>query len=136
MTVVLDSWAVLAWIQAEAPAQAKVDDLLRHASTGRNEVFMSLINLGEVYYLLARRPGAAAAEQFLADLPTMPIQALLPDRKLVLDAARLKSRFAVSYADAFAVQTALRQKARLMTGDPEILALSKREPVQLMWIGS
>jgi len=51
------------------------------------------LNLGEVFYLIAKRHGAAPAERFLSDLPMMPIQAVVPDRKLILDAARLKSRF-------------------------------------------
>jgi ribonuclease VapC len=79
------------------------------------------LNLGEVFYLIAKRHGAAPAERFLSDLPMMPIQAVVPDRKLILDAARLKSRFPISYADAFAVETARQQKAALVTGDPELL---------------
>jgi len=33
-------------------------------------------------------------------LPMMPVQALVPDQRLILDAARLKGRFAISCADA------------------------------------
>lgn len=97
---------------------------------------MCLINVGEVFYLVAKRHGAALAERFLSELPMMPIQALLPDRRLILEAARLKSRFPISYADAFAVETARQQKAPLVTGDPEILELSKREPIELVWLGT
>jgi uncharacterized protein len=97
---------------------------------------MCLINVGEVFYLIAKRKGAAVAERFLAEFPMMPIQAVLPDQKLILDAARLKSRHAISYADAFAVETARRQKAALMTGDPELLRVSKQEPIELIWIGA
>jgi hypothetical protein len=34
------------------------------------------------------------------------------------DAARLKSRFPISYADAFAIETARRQRVALVTGKP------------------
>lgn len=133
---VLDSWAMIAWLQGEEPARDKVRSILEQASRGEATASMSLINIGEVFYLIAKRYGAARAERLLSDLPTMPIRALLPDRKLILDAARRKSRFPISYADAFAVETARQQKAALVTGDPELLALSKREPIDLMWVGA
>jgi ribonuclease VapC len=127
---------MLAWLQGEEPARAKVRDILESASRGETVASMSMINIGEVFYLIAKRRGAAIAERFLAELPMMPLQALLPDRKLILSAARLKSRFPVSYADAFAVETARQQKAALVTGDPELFELAKREPIELVWVGS
>jgi predicted nucleic acid-binding protein len=42
----------------------------------------------------------------------------------------------MSYADAFAVETARQEKAALVTGDPELLNLSKREPVEILWVGT
>lgn len=132
---VLDSWAMIAWLQGEEPARGKVRDILDRASRGETAASMSLINVGEVFYLIAKRHGAASAERFLADLPMLPIRALLPDRRLILDAARLKSRFPISYADAFAVETARQQHAALVTGDPELFELSNREPIDLLWVG-
>jgi ribonuclease VapC len=112
-----------------------VRELLEGASRGETKVSISLINVGEVFYLIAKRHGAAPAERFLADLAMMPIQALLPDRRLILGAARLKSRYPISYADAFAVETAREQNTILVTGDPELWQLSKQEPVELLWVG-
>jgi predicted nucleic acid-binding protein len=132
---VLDSWAIIGWLQGEEPARAKVRELLEQAARGAAKVSISLINVGEVFYLIAKRHGAAPAERFLADLAMMPIQALLPDRKLILGAARLKSRHPISYADAFAAETAREQNAILVTGDPELWQLSKREPIDLLWLG-
>jgi predicted nucleic acid-binding protein len=49
---------------------------------------------------------------------------LVPVREpYILEAARLKARHSMSYADAFAVATARLARAPLLTGDPEILAL-------------
>ena len=132
---VLDSWAIMGWLQGEEPARTKVRELLEQASRGAAKVSISLINVGEVFYLIAKRHGAAPAERFLADLAMMPIQSLLPDRKLILGAARLKSRYPISYADAFAAETAREQNAILVTGDPELWRLSKREPIDLLWVG-
>jgi predicted nucleic acid-binding protein len=135
-TNVLDSWVVIGWLQGEEPARAKVREIFEQADRGEARASISLINVGEVFYLIAKRHGAAAAERFLSELPMWPIQALLPDRKLILDAARLKGRFPISYADAFAVETARQQNAALVTGDPELLRLSKREPIELIWVGA
>jgi ribonuclease VapC len=127
---------MIAWLQGEEPARSKVREILEGAAgTSSGDVGMSMINIGEVFYLLAKRRGAAIAERFLSEVPTMPIQSLVPDRRLILDAARLKSKFTISYADAFAVETARRQRAALVTGDPELLALSKSEPIELVWAG-
>ena len=132
---VLDSWAMIGWLQGEEPASAKVRELLEQASRGETTVAMSLINVGEVFYLIAKRHGAAPAERFLAEFAMMPIQALLPDRRLILKAARMKSRYPISYADAFAVETAREQNAILVTGDPELRQLSKQEPIEVFWVG-
>jgi ribonuclease VapC len=126
---------MIGWLQGEEPARTQVRELLEQAARGAAKVGISLINVGEVFYLIAKRHGAALAERFLSDLAMMPMQALLPDRKLILGAARLKSRYAISYADAFAVETAREQNATLVTGDPELWQLCKREPIEIHWLG-
>ena len=44
---------------------------------------------------------------------------------LALSAAKLKAAYPISYADAFAVASAKAERARLATGDPEILTLPR-----------
>jgi len=83
---------------------------------------MSSINLGEVYYALVKSHGLAIADDRTAAI-RRAIRIEDPDWALVVDAARLKARGGVSYADAFCVATAERHGAPLYTGDPEILAL-------------
>ena len=53
-------------------------ELLERATRSETKLGISLINAGEVFYLIAKRHGAALAERFLAELATMPIQPLLP----------------------------------------------------------
>ncbi len=48
-----------------------------------------------------------------------------PDESLVLAAAIIKADHRLSYADAFAVATAERHRAPLLTPDPEILATDR-----------
>lgn len=115
MTVVLDSWAVLRYLEDSSPVAEVVSDLL-----GREKPLMSWINLGEVHYVLRRLHGEDAATETVRDLRDV-IDARLPDESLVIDAARIKADHPMAYADAFAAALAVAFDATLWTGDPELL---------------
>ncbi len=93
---------------------------------------MNEVNIGEVYYLTAKERSLDKAEEFLHRLETLPIRALSNTFTQVLAAARLKAQVPVSYADAFAVATAIREQARLVTGDPELRSVAHL--VEIHWI--
>lgn len=115
MTVVLDSWAVLRYLEDAQPAAGTVADLL-----DRERPLMSWINLGEVHYVLRRIQGEDDATETVRDLRDV-IDARLPDERLVLDAARIKADHPMAFADAFAAALTVAQDAALWTGDPELL---------------
>jgi ribonuclease VapC len=114
-TVVLDSWAVLRFLEDSPPAAAAVEELLEHSRP-----LMSWINLGEVHYVLRRGAGEDAAIETVRDLRAR-IDVRLPDESQILTAAQIKADNPMSYADAFAVALALDSDAEVWTGDPEIL---------------
>lgn len=116
MTVVLDSWAVLALLRGEPSGPAVRDRLQAERSV------ISWINLGEVLYLECRRVGRERAEGAIAAVVDV-VDAELPDVRAVRDAAGWKAAGGLAYADAFAVATAVRHGAELLTGDPEIVAI-------------
>ena len=60
----LDSYAVLAWIQDEPGAQ-RVEDLFYAAQKNQEKVLISVINLGEVFYRCARARDLHFAEPLL-----------------------------------------------------------------------
>ncbi len=115
MTVVLDSWAVLRYLEDLEPAASMVAELLQH-----ERPMMSWINLGEVFYVVRRAAGEEEAASTLRDLRDV-LTAQLPDERRVIDAARIKVDFQLAYADAFAAATAQHHDAELWTGDPELL---------------
>jgi ribonuclease VapC len=80
---------------------------------------MSWINLGEVYYIVERRAGTDRATRVVQNLRHQ-LSLDLPSEARVLEAARIKARYPMAYADAFAVATAIAHGATLLTGDPEI----------------
>lgn len=115
MTVVLDSWAVLRYLEDTSPVAGAVGDLL-----GREKPLMSWINLGEIHDVLRRLHGEDAATETVRDLRDV-IDARLPDETLVVDAARIKADHPMAYADAFAAALTVAFDATLWTGDPELL---------------
>ena len=134
MRKVLDSWALIAWILGEQSAARKLRMMLLAAEAGDLTLTMSMLNVGEVYYLLAKRRGQNEAETFIADFAAMPIQARVPTASSIMGAARLKGRFTISYADAFAIQAAIEENAPLVSGDPEIRAVAETGIVDLEWV--
>lgn len=49
-----------------------------------------------------------------------------------MEAAKIKGRYPVSYADAFAIATTLELEATLVTGDPEYNAVSTL--IEILWL--
>lgn len=135
MVKILDAWALMAWLRAEDPARLKVRGLLDTASRGEVELVMNMVNVGEVYYLVAKERDRPQAEIFLADFQTMPVQIVGAPNDLILEAARWKSRYPISYADAFALATAIRRRGALVTGDPDFKPIRDAGIVELDWIG-
>lgn len=132
---VLDSWAVLAWLKDQAPAADAIDTLWRLAEGGKLRLLANIVNIGEVYYISAKAKGIASAELILQRLQELPLEIRPAPNSLVLEAARLKSQFSIAYADAFAAVTAIREKAPLVTGDPELKSLANTGTVKIEWVG-
>ena len=119
---ILDSFAVLAYLAAEA-GMPRVREVLRDASAGRCSVYLSLINLGEVAYIVERERGLARAQETLGLIDQLPIQILPASREVVMAAAHVKAEYPMAYADAFAVVAAQNLDAVILTGDPEFEAV-------------
>ncbi|MCY4422494.1 MAG: PIN domain-containing protein [Acidimicrobiaceae bacterium] len=115
MSVVLDSWAILRYLEDSDPAASAVAGLLDSETPT-----VSWINLGEVFYILRRRAGETQALAAVRDLRHV-LEAELPTSERVLEAARIKAEHRMAYADAFAAATAAGHGATLWTGDPELL---------------
>lgn len=118
MSVVVDSWAVLSWLDGEQPAAAVVEAAID------GQPVISWISLLEVHYRIERKQGAASAERVLRDLRG-PLLFDLPLERRMVEAARVKAAHSIALADCFAVATAEAFDAELYTGDPEIIALDR-----------
>jgi len=114
----LDSFAILAFLNDEEGAE-RVAALLEESSSGGPPLLVNEINVGEVYYIVAKHRSEEAAEHVLGHLEMLPLELVPNDFADVLDAARVKARFPLSYADAFALATAIRFDATVVTHDLE-----------------
>ncbi len=123
---VVDSWAILAFLRAEEPGAGMMRRYLRRAQGGSLRLLLNVVNLGEVFYRLIQLTDETQAGIRLGQVKALPIDIVPVRESLVLEAARIKARHPLSYADAFAVATGRVENAPVITGDPEILALPAR----------
>ena len=114
----LDSFALLAYLNDEA-GKTRVQALLSLAEERKCRLVMCMVNLGEVLYITERKCGLPLAQSVLALVESLPVELLDASRDLVLDAAHVKAHHVLSYADAYAVAAAMRERAVVLTGDPE-----------------
>jgi len=119
VSVCLDSWAILAWLDGEEPAFSRLEQVVP------TRPVVSWVNLVEVYYRIERDHGRSAADETLRELRAA-LAPDLPGTARMIEAARLKARAAIALGDCFAVVTAAAHGLALLTGDPEILDLADR----------
>jgi len=131
MTKVLDSWALLCYLERE-PGVEKIIDLFTKAVDSSQPLFMCVVNWGEVYYQVARRWGESRAREIERIIQTLPIKVVEADQDLTREAARFKAIHKMSYADCFAAALARLRKADLVTGDREFKAVEKE--IKILWL--
>lgn len=125
MSVVFDTQAILVLYMGEKGAE-RIADLLVNILEGKIRGYMNVVNLAELYYILARKSGKVAEEKEKS-LRSFGVK-IIPVRDsddLWKEAAILKAGHALSIADAFAAATAKTLRSRLVTGsDPEFEGIS------------
>src|SRR5579863_5369946 len=119
-------------MSARQPASGFVGKLLSVADAGKTRLLMSAINVGEVYYFLRKHHNEALAESWREASRTLPVTIEVPASDDIWNAATLKSRFPIAYADAFAAALAQKYNCPLVTGDPE---LRRVDQLEVDWIG-
>jgi predicted nucleic acid-binding protein len=86
----------------------QVEEWLAKAEQKETDIFVSVVNLGEVYYRMQKVGQPEAAEEFLQDIRirAIPIKMTLATNGRVRAAAKLKARYPIAYADRFAAALA------------------------------
>ena len=107
-----------------------VEALLSRACASGRQLWMTTVNLGEVWYSLARRESEEAAEAKVRKFLEMGVHVAGVDWALTRRAARLKTKYRLAYADCFAAALAQQLRCTVVTGDPEFRQLEKEVKVQ------
>lgn len=128
---VLDTWAVIAFLEDE-PSGVQVEDLIATAHEEQIPIYMSVINVGEVWYTIAREVSEEEANASVKVLHDLRIQFEDVDWTLTQEAARIKSQNKMSYADCYAAALAKVKKADLVTGDNEFKPLDSE--IKISWV--
>lgn len=130
-TRVLDSWALLAYFEGQKEG-ARVKGLLQETAEKGNHLLMSVVNWGEVLYIVESRYGKAKAQDVERIMEQTPIEVIDADKGLTRQAAHLKATHKMPYGDCFAAALALERKAPLLTGDKDFKALERS--LRIHWL--
>jgi len=128
---VLDSYAVITYLQRQAGYE-DVAAIFDECVTKDREVFLCIVNWGEVIYHALRTGGEQRARLAEDILHALPINLIEANRELTHQAARIKAFNKMSYADCFAAALAMKNKCELMTGDKEFKHVEK--DIKIRWI--
>ncbi len=119
---VVDASALVAFLDNRSGA-AKIGELFSGAVQSDQPLFMSVVNWGEVYYVIWRARGEGVADEMLVEIARLPIETIDADVAGARLAATLKARFGLPYADCFAAALAISTKAVVVTADTDFKVL-------------
>jgi predicted nucleic acid-binding protein len=122
---VLDANAVIRYFKVgNARGGEKVQDLFLQAQRNQARLSMSVINMGEVLYILIKNIGEQRALHYIQVLQH-GVTIVEADVSQMIQAATLKHRYKLGYADSFAAALALSSRATLVSADPSFESIGK-----------
>ena len=128
---IFDSHALLKFFQKEKGYE-KVFHLLGEIRKTGAAKYIDAIHLGEIIYSTKKEFGDQKKLEVLANIERLNFTILPIPNSLIFRAAEYKAQYALSYADCFALASALEHKATLVTGDPEFKKVEHL--VGIVWI--
>jgi predicted nucleic acid-binding protein len=128
---VLDASAVISFFESRSGAE-EVEELLAQAVAGRTELFMSVVNWGEVYYSTWRAHGHDAARKTAAEISQLAIEVVNADSELTKSVAELHVKHNLPYADCFAAALTKVRKAQLATSDQDFAKV--KSEIEIMFL--
>ena len=93
---------------------------------------MSVVNWGEVFYVLWQRRGEEVARRAIENLSRLSIQPVSVDFEQSLKAGEIKTRHKIPYVDCLAAALAETRQAILVTSDRDFEKLGRRIPI--LWL--
>jgi len=131
MKKILDAYGLMVFLEKE-PGAERIEFLFKSAFETDEDLLMTSVNLGEVFYIILRECGEDKALEVEEIVRSLPIKIVDADWHLTREAAKIKAFKKMSYADCFAAALASIHKGVLITGDPEFKAVENQ--IKIMWI--
>ncbi|MCL2765575.1 MAG: PIN domain-containing protein [Treponema sp.] len=134
MNYVLDACALIAFLDDEEGADI-IEDLLDKSAAGDVSVYMSIVNLLEVYYAELQAKGSAIAQIVLDMVNNYSIKIVNTiSEQIFKEAARLKTTFKMSLGDCIGIATAIELSGQFVTSDHhEINPVAAKETNLILW---
>jgi predicted nucleic acid-binding protein len=131
---IFDACALIAYLNDEKGADT-VEDLLKQAENREIDIFMSVVNLVEVYYHSFRGKNHSETEEALALIDSLPIKIISEIDKIVaLEAARFKLTCKMPLGDCFLCATASRFAAVIVSSDyHDLKQVEEKENIRVLW---
>jgi ribonuclease VapC len=121
----------MAYLEDEASAE-KVADIIADAHEEKIPLLMSVVNAGEVWYILAREASVAEADTSVRQLRQLGIEFINADWDLAREAGGFKAKHKMSFADCFAAALAKQRKAHLVSGDQEFKQVEQEITIEFL----
>lgn len=128
---VLDSCSLLAYFNRETGYESMIEHFEKATGFTQN-LLLSVVNWGEVFYIVYREYSPSKAQEVTGAIDTLPIDIVPVDLELTRQAAIFKATHKMSYADCFAAALAKLRKAELITGDKEFRQLEHE--IKINWL--
>ncbi|MFH1902855.1 MAG: type II toxin-antitoxin system VapC family toxin [Candidatus Omnitrophota bacterium] len=128
---ILDAHGLLVFLEKE-PGFEKIEAFFVSAVERNNDLLMTAVNFGEVYYIVLRECGQEKASEIEKIIQALPIEIIAVDKHLAKEAACFKAVNKMSYADCFAAALTKLHKGELVTGDKEFRAVEKE--IKIAWV--
>ncbi|MCL2312832.1 MAG: type II toxin-antitoxin system VapC family toxin, partial [Firmicutes bacterium] len=118
MTIfILDACALIAYFSKENGAE-NIKEIFKQAIDSNAKIYMSKVNLLEVYYDTIKKGNEKNADKMLKIVEQMPIEIIHEISDTVLKkAGLLKSKYRISLADSIALAETITQNGTLITSD-------------------
>jgi len=134
MYYLLDACAAITIFNAE-PGAIKVIDLIEQAKNGNADVFMSIIQLLEIYYDRVYIVGENNAKIRVESILKEPITIIENiSYQVMYEAGRFKTCYSMSLADSIVCATAKILGATLVTKDKEIKPAEEAGEFSVLWL--
>lgn len=129
--IVFDAWPIMALFDNE-PAAPEVEDIINNADNKNQQLTLTVINLGEIWYNYVRIFSTSFADELVEKIKAMNFTIVPVNWEIARTAAQFKVRGGISYADCFAAALAKSKNAPLVTGDREFEQLENE--IKIIWV--